>query len=180
MPFLGKPLIQRIADRLAGAGDELFITTNRPEDYDFLGIPVHADIHIDQSALGGLFTALRAARYPFLAAIACDMPFASPRLLKHEYQAIEQYLADAVVPATPAGLEPLHAVYRKETCLPVIEAALANNENKLIAWLPKVKTIFLQAEEIDRFDPERLAFWNLNTPEEFAQAEEKARLDPDV
>jgi molybdopterin-guanine dinucleotide biosynthesis protein A len=31
-------------------------------------------------------------------------------------------------------------------------------------------------EEVAHFDPQGLAFWNLNTPEDFRQAEERARL----
>jgi molybdopterin-guanine dinucleotide biosynthesis protein A len=31
-PFLGKPLIQRVMERLSPIADELIITTNRPAD----------------------------------------------------------------------------------------------------------------------------------------------------
>jgi molybdopterin-guanine dinucleotide biosynthesis protein A len=33
MPFLGRPLIQRVAERLAPIADELIVTTNRPDAY---------------------------------------------------------------------------------------------------------------------------------------------------
>ena len=33
MPFLGRPLIQRVLGRLSPIADEVIVTTNRPEDY---------------------------------------------------------------------------------------------------------------------------------------------------
>ena len=73
------------------------------------------------------------------------------------------------------GYEPLHAVYRRETCLPAIEAAIDADQWKVIAWFPQVKVRVLTPDEIKRYDPSGLAFWNVNTPEEFSKAETIAR-----
>ena len=73
------------------------------------------------------------------------------------------------------GYEPIHAVYRRETCLPAIEAAIAADLWKVIAWFPQVKVRVLTSDEIRRYDPQGLAFWNVNTPEEFIEAEKIAR-----
>ena len=40
-------------------------------------------------------------------------------------------------------------------------------------WFPRVKIRLLTPEEINRFDPNGLAFLNINTPEDFAQAEQR-------
>jgi molybdopterin-guanine dinucleotide biosynthesis protein A len=85
--------------------------------------------------------------------------------------------ADVVIPSTAVGLEPVHAVYRSATCLPVIQAELEQGERKVIAWFPKVKVETLSPEVTARYDSHLLAFWNLNTPEEFRQAEAQARLE---
>ena len=61
------------------------------------------------------------------------------------------------------GLEPLHAVYRRETCIPAIEAAIEADLWKLISWFPQVKVHVLQPDEVKTYDPSGLAFWNLNT-----------------
>ena len=47
----------------------------------------------------------------------------------------------------------------------------------MVGWLPEVKVRIVIPDEVARFDPHGLAFWNLNTPEEFIQAEERARLE---
>ena len=43
------------------------------------------------------------------------------------------------------------------------------------SWYPQVKIRLLTPKEIDRYDPDGLAFFNVNTLEDFAQAEQRAR-----
>jgi molybdopterin-guanine dinucleotide biosynthesis protein A len=78
---------------------------------------------------------------------------------------------DVVIPKSDEGYEPLHALYRRETCLPAIEAAIDADQWKVIAWFPHVKIRVLTPDEIRQYDPAGLAFWNVNTPEEFSKAE---------
>ena len=47
MPFKGRPLIQRILERLTGVGERVILSTNRPADYAFLGLPSYPDIQPD-------------------------------------------------------------------------------------------------------------------------------------
>lgn len=174
MPFLGRPLILQVMERLAAFADEVIITTNQPADYTFLGLPLFADLQPGRGALGGLYTAINAAKHPLVAVVACDMPFASRALFEYERDLLVESGADVVISSTAEGLEPLHAVYRRATCLPAIQDALAAGEWKLIAWFPNVKVRTLTPEETARHDPQGLAFLNLNTPEDFRQAERLA------
>ena len=80
--------------------------------------------------------------------------------------------ANVVIAKTNEGYEPLHALYRRKTCLPAIEAAIDADQWKVIAWFPQVKVRVLTNEELKQLDPAGLAFWNVNTPEEFAKAEQ--------
>lgn len=174
MPFLGRPLIQRVVDRLTPVADEVIVTTNRPEDYRFLDLPLFPDLMPGRGALGGLYTALSSATCEVVAVVACDMPFASPSLIEEAHRLLVQEEADVVIPDSGEGLEPMHAVYRRETCVPAIAAAIQADRWKLISWFPQVKVRILQPDEVQLQDPAGLAFWNLNTPEEFAEAERRA------
>jgi molybdopterin-guanine dinucleotide biosynthesis protein A len=175
MPFLGEPLIQRVVRRLAPIADEMLVTTNRQDAYHFLGLPLFGDIIPDRGALGGLHAALVSASHPAVAVVACDMPFANAPLLEHAHNLLLQGEVDVVIPQSEQGFEPLHAVYRKETCLPAIEAAIAAEQWKMIAWFPQVKVNSISPDTVTIFDPLGLAFLNLNTPEELAEAEQLAR-----
>lgn len=172
--FLGRPLIQRVADRLTPIADEIIVTTNRPDAYAFLNLRLFSDIKPERGALGGLYTAIASATQPIVAVVACDMPFASPRLIETMSRLLVEEKADVVIAKSEGGYEPLHAVYRREACLPAIEKSIDADQWKVIAWFPQVKVRVLTLDEIKSADPEGLAFWNVNTPEEFAKAEKLA------
>jgi molybdopterin-guanine dinucleotide biosynthesis protein A len=172
IPFLGKPLIERVLHRVAPLADEVLVTTNRPESYSFLGLPLFSDLVPGRGALGGLFTALSAARHELVAVVACDMPFVSAALLAAEQDLLADTSLDAAIPQTEGGTEPFHAVYRRATCLPAIQEAMQSEKWRVDAWFPQARLRFLTPEEVLRYDPDRLAFWNVNTPEDLLQAEQ--------
>lgn len=169
--FLGRPLIQRVVERLAPIADELIVTTNQPENYYFLNLPLFPDLKPGRGALGGLYTAIASAAQPVVAVVACDMPFASGAFFEAATRLMLEEEVDVVIAKTDEGYEPLHALYRRATCLPAIDEVIEADQWKVIAWFPQVKVRVLTPEEIRRFDPGGLAFWNVNTPEEFAKAE---------
>jgi molybdenum cofactor guanylyltransferase len=175
IPFLGQPLIERVIKRIGGLADELVINSNRPDAYAFLGLPIYTDIVPDRGALGGLYTALFIAQHSLVSVIACDMPFASPRLLSEERRILEASSADAVIPLTENGTEPFHAIYRRDRCLPLVKAALDSDNWKVNSWFGEADLVLMPREEILKYDPLQLAFKNVNTPEELHEAEQMAR-----
>ena len=175
-PFLGRPLIQRVIERLLPIADEVIVTANRPEDYQFLNLRLIPDLKPGRGALGGLYTAIASAMHPIVAVAACDMPFVSATLLEAMTRLLVEKEADVVIARSDEGYEPIHAVYRRETCLPAIEAAIEADQWKVIAWFPQVKVHMLSPQDVGYYDPSGLAFWNVNTPGEFAEAERLARL----
>lgn len=175
LSFLGEPLISHVMKRVSALADEVLVTTNRPQGYRFLGVPLIPDSYPGAGALGGLYTALEAAHHELVGVVACDMPFASASLLALARDRLLAEGVDVAIPTTPQGYEPFHAVYRRAACLPAVKRALEAGERRLISWFPEVRVYALPPEDIRRCDPRGIAFWNLNTAEEFRQAEELAR-----
>ena len=173
-PFLGRPLIQRVIDRLAPIADEMIVTTNRPDEYAFLNLRLVADLKPGRGALGGLYTAIASATSSHVAVVACDMPFASEVFFEGARRLMAEEDADVVIAKTDEGYEPFHALYRREACQSAIEAAIEADQWKVISWFSKVRVRELTPQEVNVFDPVGLCFWNLNTPEEFAEAEKRA------
>jgi molybdopterin-guanine dinucleotide biosynthesis protein A len=174
MPFLGKPLIQRVVERLSPIADEIIVTTNKPEAYQFLGLPLFPDLAPGRGALGGLYTALSAASQPLVAVVACDMPFVCPDLLAALRDALIADEADIAIPRLQSGLEPFHAVYRRDACLPHIQATLEADQWRVDAWFAKVGRRYFDLQELRSYDPDLRCFSNVNTPEELAAAEQQA------
>jgi molybdopterin-guanine dinucleotide biosynthesis protein A len=176
--FCGRPLVKYVLDRLNGLADELIITTNRPENFTFTGVRLAGDVFPGRGAAGGLYTALFSATKPACAVIGCDMPFANKALFLRLLEIMEEGDFDAVLPSSPNGLEPLHAVYRPQQCLQPIWRALMTGRNKMIAFLPLVRTRIFSVDETAGFDSEFRMFHNINTPEDITRAEDMLRADP--
>lgn len=180
VPFLGEPLLLRGVNRLLPLADEFIITTNEPENLDFLDdwveqgrIRLATDISDTRGALHGVNTALNAASKPYVALVACDMIFPSRNLISAELTALKREHADVAVPKTQYGFEPFHGVYRRETCLPAVLKALQAGEVRATSWFDKVKTIPFSTEEIAEIEPRGGCFVNVNTPDELARVERK-------
>lgn len=173
--FLGQPLVQRSLERLGYIAAEILLTTNIPDRYAFLDVPLIPDRIPGRGALGGLYTALSAARHPLVAVVACDMPFASPKLFEHLAQILTASEFDAAMPRTSGGTEPFHAVYRRRTCLSAVAGAIRADRWRVDSWFSDVSIHFLENTDLERFDPDGLVLRNVNTPEELRQAEEIAR-----
>lgn len=169
VPFLGEPLIQRVCRRLADLGDERLLTTNTPEAFAFLGLPCFADPLPGRGALGGLYAALSAARQEWVAVVACDLPFANPDLLRLALDHGAGF--DAVVPGTERGLEPLHAVYRREACLGIVRSALDRGRLRVDGWFPEARVRVLRPEEYAGVPDHERAFVNVNDATELSGAE---------
>jgi molybdopterin-guanine dinucleotide biosynthesis protein A len=170
-PFLGRPLVCRVLDRLSALADETLLVSEASGGILTLGPRVVPDLLPARGPLGGLYTALSSARHPAVIVAGCDMPFINADLIEHELHILATENVDAVVPSSADGLEPLHAVYRRETCLPAVHLALERGERRAVAWFPQANVRILTPEETKPFDPPGRAFLNVNTPDELLQAE---------
>lgn len=163
-------LIDRVVSVLSSVFPELLMVTNTPALYAELGIPMVGDVWPDKGSLGGIYSALHHMTTPYGLVVACDMPFLNAAMLRYLSAQIADY--DVVIPDVLGELQTLHALYRK-TCLPAIIPRLEANRLRIVGFFPDVRVRTVTAEELQPFDPELLAFQNLNTPEEFAAATQR-------
>jgi molybdopterin-guanine dinucleotide biosynthesis protein A len=175
LPFLGIPLIKRLRDRFLDVGDELVVISNNFSSYQDLNVPLYKDIIPDRGALGGLFTGLSIAKNPLVGLIAADLPFASPELLVNLFEKLQISGADGVIPNSDNGLEPLHAVYRRETSLPLVKKAIDQDLWRMNAWFDQADILILSPEETRNLSAFKYTFMNLNTAEDFQRAEDLAK-----
>jgi molybdopterin-guanine dinucleotide biosynthesis protein A len=174
VPFQGETLVRRVIDRLAGLEAEVIVIAPKTRNNLSLGVKVVPDLIPGRGPLGGLYTGLSAASHQAVAAVACDMPFVNAGLLAHQRDILLSDNWDVVIPSSEGGLEPLHAIYRRDTCLPIVREAMNKGEQRLISWFPHIKVCILSPSETKPFDTQGLMFLNINTPEELLQAEKLA------
>ena len=170
----GKPIIERVIERVRPLVDELVIVTNTPEVYAWLGLPAFADLIPGKGPLGGLYTAVSSTRSQHTLAVSCDQPFLNAEVLRYLTGLRAGF--DVVVPLAPDGYpQSMQAVYSK-ACLGPIRARIDADRLKVIGFFPDVRVREVPAGEIAHLDPERNSFVNVNTPEDLAEAERLAAL----
>ena len=165
----GQPLIARIIEVLRGLFPEVLIVANRREAYLEYELPVVEDLIKGKGPLGGIFTGLCLSTSKYNFVVGCDMPFIEASLVKFMVEGCEDY--DVVIPEIGGEVEPLLALYSKN-CIPVISEHLMRDNLKTREILDKLKVKRIGKKEIERFDPRRLSFFNLNTPADQKRAEE--------
>jgi molybdopterin-guanine dinucleotide biosynthesis protein A len=151
----------------SAVGDETILITNRPDDYAYPGVPLFGDVRPGTGALGGLYSAVFCATQPHVLCVACDMPFVVRPLLDHLLSLIPE--GDAIVPRLAGEAEPFRAVY-SQACLPAMQAALDADKRRVISFFPAVRVRWVDEPELDRFDPQHLSFFNVNTPADLETA----------
>ncbi len=167
LPWKGSTLIQSVAGEvLIAAGSATLIASRSAmagQLYETLGFPVISDKIEGCGPLGGLYTALSTTTADWNVLVACDMPAVTHQLLEELLAAAETSGADALVPQTPGGLEPLCAVYHARL-LPAVESAI---QSKLLKMHDFVSTIHACLWPV----PQAGFFRNLNTPEQLGEAQ---------
>jgi len=118
--------------------------------------------------LSGLHAGLLVARHELAVVVACDMPFLSVALLQHMASRAPGY--DAVVPRWQGEVEPLHAIYSCH-CIAAIELILRRGGGRIVELYAHVNVRYLEPDEIVRFAPEGLSFFNVNSPQDWARAQ---------
>ncbi|MGH7718237.1 MAG: molybdenum cofactor guanylyltransferase [Gemmatimonadaceae bacterium] len=169
----GRRVIDRVADALSGAADELLLIANDPSAADWLpGVRVEADVRRGCGSLGGIHAAVVRAGTPALV-VAWDMPFVPAALLR-ELRVLGTG-ADAAVPESGSrrGLEPLCAYYTP-ACVAPIERRLDSGDLRVIGFYDDVRVARLGADSVRRHGDPALLFLNVNTPEDLTLAERHA------
>lgn len=176
LQFLGMPLLERIFHILSPIAGEFLVVSNAELQPLDLPVRVVPDTIPGIGALGGLYTAMTEARNELVAVVACDLPFANAGILLAGADLLRQSGKDVAVPKSSAEyFEPLHAVYRREPCREAILKAIVEQKKRLISWFPDVQVLELDADFCRSYDPHGLAFFNINTPEDFSRAEALAK-----
>lgn len=159
LEIAGQTLFTRTLTMLGSIFSQVLIAGDRP-DLATAEVPCVPDIY-PGSALGGLHGALSAATTPWVFVVPCDLAHPDPTLVRFLLAQRDGY--DLVVPRTPAGLEPVFALYH-QSCLPAMEAMLVRGDLRIYDFYRQVNTRYVDASELPVGWQRGLI--NLNYPED--------------
>jgi molybdopterin-guanine dinucleotide biosynthesis protein A len=169
LPLGASSLLQRVMDVAAPLSDQRLLVTNSPASHAAFAWPQKADIAPDKGPLGGLYTALTHSKTDHLLLLACDLPYLSTPFLRFLYQQIDDE-HQAFVPDSPAGLQPLCAIYNR-SILASVGQAIDLNQLGMRRLLATLNIRAITAAQWQPYDPEDRLFTNLNTPEDYQRTQ---------
>lgn len=171
-------LLEQVISRIDPLSKEIIIVTANERTFAQLAsrpkIKVVSDIIPGQGSLGGIYTGLVKSDSFYNLVVATDMPFVNTSLLKYMIGICEGF--DFVLPRVNGLFEPLHAIYSKN-CIVPIESILNKGSKVIVELFNYVKVKFIEANEVEKFDPQHLSFFNINTKEELELAKKIAAGD---
>jgi molybdopterin-guanine dinucleotide biosynthesis protein A len=164
-------LLDQVISRLEPISKDIIIVTANERAFTHLSnrtnIRIVNDIIPGMGSLGGIYTGLVESKTHYNLVVAADMPFLNEPLLRYMKQVAEGN--DLTLPHVNKWFEPLHAIYSKNCIGPA--KTLIDQGNRVIVELFKyVKVRYVEAEEIDRYDPQHLSFFNINTQQDMERA----------
>jgi molybdopterin-guanine dinucleotide biosynthesis protein A len=165
--FDNEPLIVHIVSALHRVFADVVVVTAPRQHLPPMPVRLVCDEVSHQGPVGGLYYGLTAAEEDAAFVTSCDAVFLNLDLISHLLSQLPEH--DVVVPYWEGRFQPLHAVYRRSV-LPLLAGQLARGELRPVHLFDKVRLRRIDEDEIRRFDPEGSSFFNMNSPQDYAEA----------
>ncbi len=167
--YQGRTFIERLTDTLRDLVDEIILVARDPEQcrrFDQLkGVRCITDIRQGIGPIGGLHAGALAAKGDLIFVSACDMPCIEAGVVSHLFSVIGEH--DAAIPSWDAELlEPLMAVYRRETLIGYLKS---HESFSLRPMIRSINTLYVPVDHLKEFDPQLRSFTNINKLEDLDQ-----------
>ena len=168
----GRTLLQRAVDALDGVADEVVAVTGPGRPPPLVRSPgslYHAvDSIADAGPLVGILAGLEATSAPVAVAVACDLPFVRPELLRLLLDRVHEG-ARFVVPVHEGQPQLLCSAWRGDAA-PMLRARVEAGDRAVHAMLDALDADLVPYEVWREADPDGRSFVNVNTPEDLAEA----------
>jgi len=168
-----KRILDRIFDVMSAVFDDIILVTNTPGQFLEWDATIVTDLLPVKSSLNGIYTGLFYARTDYAFFTAGDTPFLKKEMVQAVVGGISPGI-DIVMPETENGREPLCAAYSR-SCLEIARHNVETGRLKIMRTFRKKNIKIISAKGVRKADPDRLSFFNVNTPADLARAKEIAR-----
>jgi molybdenum cofactor guanylyltransferase len=164
-------LLERVVSHIDPFSKSIIVVTANERTFAPLAkhpkVKIVSDILPGQGSLGGIYTGLVESGSFHNLVVAADMPFLNQPLLRYMIEKTEDY--DLILPRVNGLFEPLHAIYSRN-CIEPIKKIFGQGKKVIIELFNYVKVKYIETEEVERFDPKHMSFFNINTKEDLELA----------
>jgi molybdopterin-guanine dinucleotide biosynthesis protein A len=174
LPFGPETLLARVLRLVRAAAPEVVLVARDGQVLP-AGLEAVRDPAEGLGPLAGIAAGLASVRAGRAIAVACDMPLLRPALLCRLLDLSEGW--DACVPVVDGFAVPTCAVYR-QAIAPLASELVASRQLHPAYLFERVRTRYVQGDELRDVDPALESFRDCNTPEHYAEALRLAGLGP--
>ena len=160
----GRTIIERMLEVIQQCFQKVYITTNTPDLFFNLGVPLIGDVVDQRGPMTGIYSSFVGTASRELFFVACDMPFIKKEVVELIRKTFRGQ--DAVLPIYRGVPQPLLAAY-SHNVLPVLESLMKGNKRALWDLLKVIAAEYIPEKEISAADHEGRSFININTLEEY-------------
>ncbi len=173
----GLPLIKINISLFKSLFGDLFVVTKEKGRFGDIGCREVVDRFGERGAMIGVLTALEEAKTDYVFVAACDMPFLNGEVINLIVADHEGF--DVILPRICGKGDPLHALYSKKCLNEMLHFMEHEGKslNRFIESLSRDRVKVISEEEIKKIDPEAIALFNMNTPEELNRAKTLSRIN---
>lgn len=166
----GVSIIQRILNIIQPVFSEIVIVTNTPDEFsDLSGVSFTSDTFLKTGPLGGIHAALKTTTSDAIFVFAGDMPLLDRKIIEKQLEDFKLSSCDILIPRINGDIEPLHAIY-SSTVYQMLDTYLSGKKNYAIREF--ITQMNVSYSELDNNYENRIAFSNVNTPEDKILIEE--------
>ncbi len=161
----GRKIIESSIGLLKGIFGSVIISTNSPESYFYLGVPMVGDVMNYRGPMTGIFSALATLEETEIFVTACDMPFIRPDLIRYIVGRWANTW-EAVIPIFNGEPQPLLGVYSKKL-MPKMEESIRKRIRGLREFLNTREVHYIEEDGVRLIDQEGRSFVNINTIQDY-------------
>jgi molybdenum cofactor guanylyltransferase len=167
----GVPMLLRMI-RLAEPHVASLAVIGPPERYGSLAPDIVPDHWPGTGPLGGIATALHVSSSEWNLVLGCDLPYLTEEWINWLIARARESSAQAVVPESKRGVEPLAAMYRHD-CEPTFAAAVDRGVRRISEALQEITLERVTTSQWRGIEHADNLFQNMNTTEDFAEAQRR-------
>jgi len=167
LPFKNRPLITHVYGILKTVLSDVVVISKHHTAIEGIESPIMKDILPAEGSLVGIASALLHARTDYVFVFGCDMPFLRKEAITRMVDLVQG--EHIIIPRTPAGYEPLHAIYNR-SCLSHMLRAIEEGKIGISKLFPYFKVKIVEEPELFLNSGVSI-FTNINTEEDLDRAE---------
>lgn len=174
----GRPMLAHVLRALYEVADDVVLAVGQGSRDTYVrtlgpGLKAVEDRAPDRGPLEGLVNALAAVDHGLVAVVPCDVPFLRSDVLR--LLAARAAGRDGAVPVVNGFLEPLVAVYKRESGLECFRHELDSGIGKVGNAVRNMGVCRVEESDLRAVDDALLSFWNVNSRDDLAKADDMAR-----